>query len=161
MIPDPLILLLWSLFNGEDGEGSCETAWGICMTPSSLSAPLSSPIPAQHRPGTKIHPFSLCGLFHALSPSCPLAERDLQQPRNKDQAGKGDPAPRQFFRAAARSSVRQHTLDTGFVSVALPWKGVAGMDTVGMGRAELPSLVPRLLGRRLVHLDSNGKEVAE
>lgn len=33
------------------------------------------------------------------------------------------------------------------------------MDTVGMGRAEQPSLVHWLLGRRLVHLGSNGKEI--
>ena len=29
MLPDPLILLPQSLFNGEAAEGSCETAWDI------------------------------------------------------------------------------------------------------------------------------------
>lgn len=72
------------------------------MTPSSLSAPLSSPILAQHGAGIKIPPFSLCGLFLALSPSSPLAERDLKQTRSEEQAGKGDPVPRHFFWAAVR-----------------------------------------------------------
>lgn len=37
MLPDLLILLPQSLFNGEAGVGSCETAWGI---PLALCLPL-------------------------------------------------------------------------------------------------------------------------
>lgn len=101
MLPDPLILLPRSLFNGEAGEGSCETAWGIPLAPSSLSAHLASPIPSQHGSGTKIPPFSLCGPFPAVLPLLQLRDT-LSCPKARSRQGKGDVAPRHVYQAAAR-----------------------------------------------------------
>ena len=95
MLPDPLILFPQSLFNGEAGEGSCEMAWGIPPAPSSLSAPLASPIPARHGSGTEIPSFSLCGLFLALLPP-PWLRETLSCPEARSKQGRGIQLPDTF-----------------------------------------------------------------
>lgn len=85
MLPDPLILLPWSLFNGEAGVGSCEMAWGI---PLALCLPLLLLIPAWHGSGTEILPFSLCGPFPALLPLLWLTET-LSCPEMGSRQGRG------------------------------------------------------------------------
>lgn len=105
MLPDPLILLPRSLFNGEAGEVSCETAWGIPSGPQLFVCHSCLPrfYPAQiwHRntPFFPVQPLPSSPAFP------PAPERDPQLPRSEEQAGKGNPAPRHIYWAAARCEV--------------------------------------------------------